>query len=647
MTFANAVVKDVLQAAKTYQAMDGTDATAEKVGWITGEGLVQVLSSTGTAWTGSGTGAWSDPANWSNGLPSAHPSGTVYLMSETTPFTAEMAATDAWPQNLVIRGAGATLRVTGDVTYSGKSKTLQILVEEGATLQVDGGTLSVTNFGGTFWVSSLCAATSRIEVASGAFLCAPSALASALRIAAGGELHVSAGEAAVINDYGVSATAAPIDFIGGRVRADGTGEFRLGAKASDSYFGILGGEMTFSGQSKFTKTKGAARLYPQPLDGSEFRVDVTEHASFSPCVNNLCVGYEGKYGKSVINLRSDGTHNLPYRTVIGSDAGTAELNMEDGYVKVGPNGLDIGGPRDKKDCVYVRGIFNLSGGGVYYNCGNLPGWGGNAKSLGFNIGYGGYTTVTTGRPYSGEFNQTGGSVTNMDGFLTVGAGYATGAWKMSGGNYKSSHASRNQFIALAGGIGTFEMSGGTFDILSSLFVGGAHTNAFTYASGFVNSGYPIDRHDAEGTVKFSGGTFAVGKSLVLGADGRGTFVREGASGTVTVGGDLVLSNTVANAASGGTLKFVYDETAGVKPLEVGGKLVILPGAKIEVDLGEYGTDSSCKSKRYLVCPAGGIEGGLADADVTITGAAAKDAVVKTDAGGLYASIPRGLVLIVR
>ena len=56
----------------------------------------------------------------------------------------------------------------------------------------------------------------------------------------------------------------------------------------------------------------------------------------------------------------------------------------------------------------------------------------------------------------------------------------------------------------------------------------------------------------------------VGKSLVLGADGRGTFVREGASGTVTVGGDLVLSNTVA-AAPSSTLTFALDES-GISPI---------------------------------------------------------------------------------
>ena len=154
-------------------------------------------------------------------------------------------------------------------------------------------------------------------------------------------------------------------------------------------------------------------------------------------------------------------------------------------------------------------------------------------------------------------------------------------------------------------------------------------------------------HDIKTTLVFAGGTATFKKHLVLGADGRGTLVREGAAGTFKVTGNLVLSNTVENAASGGTLKFVYDETDGIAPLAVSGKLVIRPGAKIEVDLGDYATQKSYKAKHYLVQPTGGVEGDFSSVARSVVGARADEAVVDVDANGVYAHVPRGAVILVR
>ena len=260
------------------------------------------------------------------------------------------------------------------------------------------------------------------------------------------------------------------------------------------------------------------------------------------------------------------------------------------------------------------------------------------------------TTATSGQPFVGTFNFSDGTFNNGCGHTLVGLGYAKGTWKQTGGTYKNLYSGANYGRGMIGGFGgegCLEMSGGTFDFKSDMYVGGAETNVLVKGHSYAAQGLPVTRHDAQGTFRFSDGTAVFRSSLVLGADGRGTLERVGTAGSFSVEGDLILSNTVENAASGATLKFVYDDADGVKPIEVAGKLVICDGAKIEVDLGDYGTGETYRSKRYLVKPTGGVEGDFASVAVSLAGAREKDAVVKCDASGVYASIPCGAIIMVR
>ena len=652
VTFANALVRGRLQDVKTYQAMDGTDAEAEKASWIRGAGLVRVTSCVGTSWINAGNGDWSEAANWSHGVPDG--TAPVYVALEGTPFRVDFGSADTWPDKLLISGCDATLRLVADasVDYNGSGKTSSILVEDGGTLLVDGGLFSLTNYTGTFKASSSSAATSRVAVASGTFRYSPKASGSPLTLARGGELQVIGGTATILMSYSGGVASKNLVHSGGRTCVTGTGNLVVGKPSGGFDWGVDEGEFLFDGSSVLSKCGGEMALYCQPVEGKTVEMTFVGQSRLYLSSGGLYLGLNNGGGKSTLNLFSEGSHTLPYRTVIGNLLGSAELSVTAGYVAIGARGFDVGGAHSKTTTTGVEGVLNLSGGGLCYSTSDLAGWGCASKVLGFNIGYGAMTSVTSGHPYVGIVNQTGGSITNKLGVTTVGTGYGKGTWRMSGGNFKtvrdSYYTGRHHFIGLAGGIGRLEMTGGTFDVGTMLYVGGAFTNAlFKPGDGLISNGYPINRHDAEGTVVFSNGTFAVGQNLVLGADGRGTIERHGAAGTFAVGGDLVLSNTVENAASGGTLKFVYDETDGVAPLAVSGKLVIRPGARIEVELGDYAAQKSYKAKRYLVTAAGGIEGDFSSVARSVVGALADEAVVDVDANGVYAHVPRGVLILVR
>ena len=652
VTFANTLVRGRLLDAKTYQAMDGADAEAEKASWIRGAGLVRVTGCVGTSWINAGNGDWGEAANWSHGVPDG--TAPVYVALEGTPFRVDFGAADVWPARLLIYGRDATLRLAADasVDYDGSDKTSSILVEEGGTLLVDGGLFCLTNYTGTFKASSSSAATSRVAVASGTFRYSPKASDSPLTLAKGGELQVTGGTATILMSYAGNVNSKNLVLPGGRTCVAGTGNLVVGKPSGSFEWGVDEGTFRFDGSAVLSKSGGEMALYSRPVVGKTVEMTFVGQSRLYLNSGTLALGLNSGGGKSTLNLFSEGSHTLPYRTIVGNQLGSAELNMTVGYVAIGARGLDVGGAHSKIASTGVEGVFNLSGGGLSYSTSDLAGWGCASKILGFNVGYGAMTSVTSGHPYVGVVNQTGGSITNKLGVTTVGTGYGKGTWRMSGGNFKtvrdSFYTGRHHFIGLAGGIGRLEMTGGTFDVGTMLYVGGAFTNAlFKPGDGLISNGYPIDRHDAEGTVVFSNGTFAVGQNLVLGADGRGTIERHGAAGTFKVTGDLVLSNTVENAASGGTLRFVYDETAGVAPLAVGGKLVIRPGARIEVDLGDYATRKSYKAKRYLVTAAGGIEGDFSSVVRSVVGARADEAVVDADANGVYAHVPRGVLILVR
>ena len=171
--------------------------------------------------------------------------------------------------------------------------------------------------------------------------------------------------------------------------------------------------------------------------------------------------------------------------------------------------------------------------------------------------------------------------------LLVGGARSFGWFTKTGGYYRQGNSGYPVMVGAAGGAGECLLGGGKTEILSHVFVGGVFTNAIpigaTTTNWLARYGWPVDNHTAVGTLTVTGGTVTIGTETT-------------------------------------------PRTVGV---------------------GDYGTGETYRSKRYLVKPTGGVEGDFASVAVSLAGAREKDAVVKCDASGVYASIPCGAIIMVR
>jgi len=202
------------------------------------------------------------------------------------------------------------------------------------------------------------------------------------------------------------------------------------------------------------------------------------------------------------------------------------------------SGLAVGAinPNEAVASSQARGTLTLSGSGVITNAGVLV--------VGVNGGTG---TVT----------QTGGKIVHAPS-----GGVAVSKLTVLGYGYGASGA-------VGGGLGTYEMSGGSYYTPNMVFVGGVPTNLLSYS-----------RSGGVGVLKVSGGSFTVtNNTLTVGGYGTGTLTI-GSNG-VCFAKDIVLTNNTQS-----TLRFELG-ASGVGTLKASGSLTIASGAKLEVDSRSY------------------------------------------------------------
>ena len=146
---------------------------------------------------------------------------------------------------------------------------------------------------------------------------------------------------------------------------------------------------------------------------------------------------------------------------------------------------------------------------------------------------------------------------------------------------------------------------------------------------------PMERHDADGKVTIVGGTYSTDKKVVVGADGRGKLEMIGTSGSFSCGG-LVLSNNTESV-----LSFRLAE-AGVAPVVVNGKMTIVSGSKLRVDLSEF-RGRRADLVRFATC-----DGSFDAADIEFVGAdKSVRPIVQMLPDRLRCVIPRGLITVFR
>lgn len=638
LTFSTATVRGV--------PMDAATFTGANASWITGGGSVTVTTAgASTVWKTATDGSFGDVTKWSNGLPSDAVPG--YIAAEGADYTVTMNTGVAWPKNLTIVGSDATLEVPAGATVEFGS-TANLSICDGATVSV-AGTLDIVDYAGTFTVGSVTSATSRFEVVTGGLVkFVPVSAASAIVLNKGGALDMRGGE---VKAEGTSQTLKNIIAIAGGMMLGDAGTLYLGGPSTGWVQPTLSGEGTFlfAGSAalahQFTRASGmGAYLFGadsgKKLDvtfggDSELRLGLAGGVQIGAANSDTIVAYASKRTLSLADYS-----NFNSIKVTASGTGTAELRVSDGVLDFGGYGFDIGCANDSYT---THGRVVLTGGRI--QSGGDCKWWMNSIPYGLKIGYGANATSGSGEIINhGELLITGGTneTTSATGVTLIGIGYGEGAVVQTGGyNY---HCSESDLFGLgaAGGKGSWTISGGLLRVRSDAYIGGF--DRLTLRKGDQITAWP-DLHGAEGALTVSGGTVEFQKDLVLGADGVGTISCVGSKGEFTVGGDLVLSNTTANAQSGGSLKFTCDIN-GVSPIEVAGKVVFKANAKMMVDVSSW-TDVS---RRQWLLKAGAIENPIAACDVEVLGRTkvTQQAVVRYSVGqGYYVVVPKGLCLIVR
>lgn len=330
----------------------------------------------------------------------------------------------------------------------------------------------------------------------------------------------------------------------------------------------------------------------------------------------------------------------PRGFVVGRQSGNAEVVLRNGRLggvsNVSKQGVIVAGATGADACVTGRVV--VAGGEVYASSVMVGGtWSG--------IGFGVSTLATDPSAVRGELKLVDGLVqVSNKSPLGFGVGNATGVGLQTGGTVDVTQSAGAAVLGYGSGTGEYVLSNGTFATGRPLYVGGCRKADVqeAYYEGVSHAGDGA----ATGRLFARGGTLAATNELgiVVGADGRGR-LEIGPDGNVTAKA-LVVSNHVE-----GVLAFELGaRKAGTLKAD---KLVIAPGAKLEIDARALAADSS---GTIHLADCGAVEGSFAASDVTILSSIGQEkrfahAMILTERNGkkgLWLMLqPRGLIMVIR
>jgi hypothetical protein len=206
---------------------------------------------------------------------------------------------------------------------------------------------------------------------------------------------------------------------------------------------------------------------------------------------------------------------------------------------------------------------------------------GNGGYSGLAVGVINYNEANATTRARGELTISGSGVITNAGMMVVGVNGGTGTVIQTGGVIR--HAPTGAAVrkltvlgygfgasgVVSGGLGSYEMSGGSYYTANQAFIGGVPTNLLSYS-----------RHGGVGQLKITGGSFIVtNNTLTVGGYGTGA-VTIGSNG-VCFAKDIVFTNNTQS-----TLRCELG-TEGLGMLTASSNLVICAGAKLEVDTTAY------------------------------------------------------------
>lgn len=481
-----------------------------------------------TRWQGADSVSWTEPANWTAGVPTEACAGLVNAAGQTVEVLAGATATTVGTVEL----EAGTVSVKGTLPIAILEHHERFVVGAQGTLQIDGGTVTAAHaLGAKDYALHLDGGTLALTGAATLDLRASKGLLGTGSVT----VDTTVGAAIQVSkDENQDACFSTGD-------SEGTLEMTVGRQA---FAPTNPGHIVF-GDSQ----KGAFRLTVEdrgPGDASALLVNGT-----------LC----------------------PYAFYVGRQAGVADVVLQSGRL----GGLDLACRRGVIVAgvtgagAVVTGRVTVAGGQVAVSASKLTDyWSG--------IGFGVSTQKTDPSAVRGELKLVDGLVqVSNKSPLGFGVGNATGVGLQTGGTVNVTRSAGAVVLGYGSGTGEYVLSNGTFATGRPFYVGGCR-KADVQASYYEGRLSRAGSRAATGRLFARGGTLAATNELgiVVGADGKGR-LEIGPDGNVTAKA-LVVSNNVE-----GILAFELGaRKAGTLKAD---KLVIAPRAKLEIDARALAADS--------------------------------------------------------
>lgn len=631
-------------------------------------------NTTTDTWLGS-SGDWSDPANWSQGVPGAADDASF---ATAVPITVTFTATDTIDQLLELANPGATLVLDGgaltlldggtwdgvfalvpsaELAVAAQVLTLAGLVELDGTV-AGPGTVSVTGFAQTEWSiftgSAVLQDLGTIVAAGSLTLGTAAADTATLAIAAGatfdilGDFSIEAAGAGAIANAGlfVKSGTGGTSFVGADMNNSGTITVDRGTLSLDGGNDLLGGtidgggELDLRGGSTYTLASGVV-LSVVALGILDNATQVTLDASLG-YGGTLTVGTAAQLDLNGCTLTVSGSDDALRGTLAGAGAvsvqGTADANglrvtggaavndlrlmTQDGVVNLGTGGADAATLTIAPGAAYdLLGdvALDASGSAAIVDDGMLEKLGGSGTSIiGGNLVDSGTIQVDAG-------------TLSLEGPTVSLAGTLAGAGELDlrgGGSYAFG-------AGIVASIATFAV----LDLGTTIRLGSdlAYTGSFTLGSGvsLALSGADLA---LSGVASLAGAITGPGTVSVSGAADVDGLALAGAaelndSGRITQDGSLSLSSSSTDSAiltieQGATYDLISDDPitgAGAASIVNDGlfaKTGINGLSTIGADVSNAGTIAA---SRGTLAFANLTNGGL----ITVGGSGADAAVVIT------------------
>ena len=653
-----------------------------------GVALVSLGGFADTTWVGPGSGVldgdWATATNWDNGLPDA--TGAALLNDLGSLYTVTMS--DAVRQSvkgLTLTGTSSTkrpvLEVNGALVVDGAKMTItqsQLKVNAGGSLELRNTDASIganADSTGSLWINggALYATNGFSGLAMGAGIAWTDRFAKFKMTGGTADVFIADGKAA----FGMKADKSykSFEMSGGKITIAGNkgkSSYAISAMGygdSDSHFTMSGGEIsvknvgfgfgwgvaTVGGDARISVACGDSEtLQFGPLysdAGKRAVINLKDTSQFTASgVRTLMFGLStSKSVKTVGELNiSGGVHSFGRYCEMGAGTGTYTINITGGHTTFDQYGVRFGTyPANANRTAGTPNYFcnttivNVTSGVLYARCGECRNNSAKNTMWGCVIGNGSGSGVIDADVYDGRLNLSGsGVVTNGVAPLMVGVAHGRGSISQTGGLlYHDGIAYNEDTCALAigvgGGAGAYDLSAGSYAGVNNVYVGGCRLSTLdrTGAAAHV----PRDgMRESTGRLSVSGtGAFTTTKSMYVGVDGVGEIALAD-SGSIAVGGTLVLSNAVSSAVN-------VTLTGAAAPTLTATKLVVADGAKLTVDVSAF--EGEPGYYKILVCTTrvGEFE------DVELVGDTKSGKIVQGRGSdpSIYYCIPKGLMLILR